>query len=111
MNRKLSYSFSDLWNKRTSVDVVVINAVKKYKNKQTYYFLYVNDLSDYLTAGLMKIQHLFQTTLTNGLSHERLTPLNGIILNTDLVLQRCKAQNEYLQQQNSNFNANDSAGR
>jgi len=56
MNRKFSsYSFSDFWNKRTSVDVVVINAVKKYKNKQTYYFLYVNDISDYLTAGLMKI--------------------------------------------------------
>jgi signal transduction histidine kinase len=88
-NKFSSYSFSDLQNERARVDVVVIHAVKKLKNKQTYYFIYINDISDYLTAGLFKIQHIFQTTLTNGLSHERLTPLNGIILNTDLVLQKC----------------------
>jgi signal transduction histidine kinase len=53
---------------------------------------YVNDISDFQTAGLLKMQHLFQTTLTNGLSHERLTPLNGILLNTELVIKRCKMQ-------------------
>ena len=56
-NKFSSYSFSDLQNERTRVDVVVIHAVRKLKNKQTYYFIYINDISDYLTAGLLKIQH------------------------------------------------------
>ena len=70
------------------MEIIVIGVTKKFFNKQTYFFIHVNDISDYQTAGLMKMQHLFQKTLTNGLSHERLTPLNGIILNTELVLHK-----------------------
>jgi hypothetical protein len=88
-----SYSFSDLFNQRSSSEVIVISVTKKYVNKLNYYLVNVNDISDYQTAGLMKIQHFFQTTLTNGLSHERLTPLNGIILNTELVLSRFEKEN------------------
>ena len=66
----------------------MICVAKKCLNKQNYFLINVNDISDFQTAGIMKMQHLFQTTLTNGLSHERLTPLNGIILNTQLVLQK-----------------------
>ncbi len=87
-----SYSFSDLHNKRSRVEVVIVNASKMQRNNQNYFLFYVSDISDVLTAGLMKMQKKFQITLTNGLSHERLTPLNGILLNTELVLNRCQAE-------------------
>ena len=35
------------------------------------------------------MEHVYQTMLTNGLSHERLTPLNSIINMTELVLLKC----------------------
>jgi signal transduction histidine kinase len=85
-----SYSFSDLHNKRSRVEVVIVNASKRQINNQNYYLFYIDDISDVLSAGLMKMQKKFQITLTNGLSHERLTPLNGILLNTELVLNKCE---------------------
>lgn len=85
-----SYSFSDLHNKRSRVEVVTVNASKRQRNNKNYYLFFINDISDVLTAGLMKMQKKFQITLTNGLSHERLTPLNGILLNTELVLNKCE---------------------
>ena len=70
-------------------------------SNQNHFLVNVNDISDYQTAGLMKMQHLFQTTLTNGLSHERLTPLNGIILNSFVVLEKIRTTIE-TEAQNSN---------
>lgn len=52
------------------------------------------------------MQHLFQKTLTNGLSHERLTPLNGIILNTELVLHKIET---LIGMDPSNFKNDDSS--
>ena len=83
-------SYSNHKSSMFRVEVVVISGSKKVVDDQTYYFIFVNDISDYLSAAMLKIQRHFQTTLTNGLSHERLTPLNGILLNTDLVLKRCQ---------------------
>ena len=87
-----SYSFSDLHNKRSRVEVVIVNASKRQRNNQNYYLFYFSDVSDVLSVGLMKMQRKFQITLTNGLSHERLTPLNGILLNTELVLNKCEVE-------------------
>ena len=70
-------------------------------SNQNHFLVNVNDISDYQTAGLMKMQHLFQTTLTNGLSHERLTPLNGIILKSFVVLEKIRTTIE-TEAQNSN---------
>ena len=54
-----SYSFSDLHNKRSRVEVVIVNASKMQRNNQSYFLFYVSDISDVLTAGLMKMQKKF----------------------------------------------------
>ena len=46
-------------NKRSRVEVVIVNASKMQRNNQSYFLFYVSDISDVLTAGLMKMQKKF----------------------------------------------------
>jgi hypothetical protein len=55
-----------------------------------YYLVFVNDVSNSQTMGLQRIQKYFQTTFTNALSHERMTPLNSMINCSELMLNKCE---------------------
>ncbi len=70
--------------------VVIVQVTKKQVFGQTYFFVYLYDISNVQSAGLMKIQNKFQSLLTNGLSHERLGPLNSMINMSELLLRKCE---------------------
>ena len=52
------------------------------------FLVYVTDISKIQTKGLQRIQKLFQTILTNALSHERMTPLNSMINCSELLIEK-----------------------
>jgi signal transduction histidine kinase len=45
----------------------------------------VRDLSRMHQIGLQKTQKMYQSILTNALSHERMTPLNAIINGCEFI--------------------------
>lgn len=63
-------------------------AMKKVDSKN-HFFVFVTDVTDLLEAGLNKMQNKFQTLLTNGLSHERLGPLNSSLNITEIIVNKC----------------------
>jgi hypothetical protein len=69
---------------------------------KTYYLVYVTDATDFSEAFSTKMQKKFQVKFTNGLSHERLGPLNSSINLTDIVLRKCDQVLEEISVQGSN---------
>jgi hypothetical protein len=55
-----------------------------------HFFVYLTDVTDVLEAGNIKIQNKFQMLLTNGLSHERLGPLNSSVNITEIIARKCE---------------------
>lgn len=58
---------------------------------KNHFFVYLTDVTDVLEAGLLKLQDKFQILLTNGLSHERLGPLNSSVNITEIISRKCDA--------------------
>jgi len=75
-------SFNDL---RAKQEILLLKIVQQSIEKNIYFIIYICDISDVHSIGLSKIQKSFQTTFTNALSHERLTPLNSILNMSELI--------------------------
>ncbi len=62
-------------------------------NFESYFMVQISDISDAQTAGLARLQLIFQQKLTNALSHERMTPLNSIVNISERVLKLLSPEN------------------
>jgi hypothetical protein len=48
--------------------------------------VFVSDLTEVQSLGLVSMQKSFQQTFTNALTHERMTPLNSIKSCSDFII-------------------------
>ena len=73
----------ELKQNEESIEVVEILIVES----EGYLIVSLHDISESQHKGTRRLQKLFQSMLTNALSHERMTPLN-LILHHSLTLSK-----------------------
>ena len=56
-----------------------------------YIFIKIEELTQDIELSLLRLRRHCQATLTNALSHERITPLNKIIAMTQSILMRSQS--------------------
>lgn len=71
-------------------NMAVVKIKKVFDRGNFYFYVYMEDLSEWIELGHRKLQSLFENTLVNGLCYDKLSRLNQMISISEALISRLK---------------------